>query len=876
MPLPPGARLGPYEIVTSAGSGGMGEVYKARDTRLGRTVAIKVLPAEVAADPAARERLDREARAVAALNHPHICVLHDIGRHQDVDFLVMEYLDGETLAERLSRGALPLAKAIEYAMQIADALDKAHRAGIVHRDLKPGNVMLTKAGAKLLDFGLAKRRGPIEGPPDSFEPTRNLTAQGAFVGTLQYMAPEQLEGKEADSRADLWAFGLLLYEMITGRKAFEASSPASLIAAVLTQEPAPIDAVQPLSPPLLNRVVERCLRKDPNERAQSAVDVGAMLRWAFEPTTEAPRPRDRRSWALLLLGLAATMGVLFFQNPRENDLEIRVEVVTPPTSDPISMAISPDGRLLVFAASSEGKSQLWLRPLDSSTADPLPGTEDASYPFWSPDSRSIAFFGHGGLRRLDLASGMVQVLASATRGMGGAWNTDGTIVFAPLPGGPLYRISANGGESAPATRLDPRQTSHRFPRFLPDGRHFLVYVAGDPSMAGEYVASLDELEPRRLMPADAAAIVAPGYLLFGRGETLVAQPFDAKRRELAGEPFQVADQVAFEYLGQGAVGAWSASESGVLAYRTRTQSGNRKLIWFDRSGRALEQPGDVGSPTIANPELSPGGRLVAFNQMTSGNNDVWVLDVERGVQRRLTFNEGLDHSPLWSPDGSRLVFWSNRNGVRGLYQEDASGSGGGETIYEKLEPFLPTDWSPDGRFVLCRELNAQTGYNLWIVPLPPKAGETPILFANSGFQEREGKFSPDGRWVAYQSDESGRDEVYLQAFPGPGGKFQVSTEGGAQPRFRADGRELFYVDLDQKLMAVALSFPEGGETPSLGTPVALFQTRIAGGPILAPGPLRHQYAVTKDGQRFLINTVTEEAMSSPIHLIIHWKPQASP
>jgi dipeptidyl aminopeptidase/acylaminoacyl peptidase len=426
------------------------------------------------------------------------------------------------------------------------------------------------------------------------------------------------------------------------------------------------------------------------------------------------------------------------------------------------------------------------------------------------------------------------------------------------------------------TRLDPQQTSHRFPQFLADGRHFLVYVSGDPSVTGEYLSSLDELEPRRLMPADAAAVVAPGHLLFGRGETLVAQPFDAKKLELAGEPFQVADGVAFEYLGQGAVGAWSASESGAIAYRTRTQSGNRKLIWFDRSGRALEQPGAIGSPTIANPDLSPDGRLMAFNQLTSGNNDVWVLDIVRGTQRRLTFNEGLDHSPLWSPDGSHLIFWSNRNGVRGLYQEDASGSGGGQTLYAKLEPFLPTDWSRDGRFVLCRELNAQTGYNLWIVPLSSTGGETPIPFASSGFQEREGKFSPDGRWVAYQSDESGRDEVYLQAFPGGGRKAQISTQGGAQPRFRADGHELFYIGLDQKMMAVETSFTNGAEAPRLGTPVELFQTRIAGGAVLAPGPLRHQYAVTNDGQRFLINTVTEEAVSSHIHLILHWKPQNPP
>jgi hypothetical protein len=536
------------------------------------------------------------------------------------------------------------------------------------------------------------------------------------------------------------------------------------------------------------------------------------------------------------------------------------------------MAISPDGRLLTFVASSESKSQLWLRPLDSLMAQALPGTEDASYPFWSPDSRSIAFFARGSLRRLDLAGGMVQALAPAARGMGGSWNRDGVIVYAPSPGGPLYRTSARGGESVALTRLDPLHTSHRFPQFLPDGRHFVFNVGGDLGVLGVYVASLDGPEARQLIPADAAAVVAPGYLLFGRGETLVAQAFDSGKLELTGDPFLVADQVALEYLGQGAVGAWSASTTGVLAYRTGAVTGNRKLVWFDRSGTALEHPGEVESPTIANPELSPDGRRVAFNQMTSGNNDIWVLDMERGVQSRLTFDEGLDHSPLWSPDGSHLVFWSNRKGIRGVYRALASGGGAGENLYTRLEPFLPTDWSRDGRFILCRELNAKTGYDLWILPFSPQGGDqTLIPFANTSFQEREGKFSPDGRWVAYESDESGRYEVYLQAFPGPGGKFQVSTDGGAQPRFRADGQELFYIGLDAKLMAVPIALTEGGE-PDLGAPVALFQTRIAGGPILVPGPLRHQYAVARDGQRFLINVVTEEAVTSPITLVLHWKP----
>jgi serine/threonine protein kinase len=856
----------------------MGEVYKARDTRLERTVAVKVLPADVASDPAARERFEREARAVAALNHPHICVLHDIGRHEGTDFLVMEYLEGETLGERLARGAVSLPQALEYGAQIADALDKAHRAGIVHRDLKPRNIMLTSAGAKLLDFGLAKWR-PVSSSGDSVLPTRDLTAQGAIVGTLQYMAPEQLEGKEADSRADLWALGLVLYEMVTGRKAFEGKSQASLIAAILEHEPEPLEAVQPLSPRLLNRVVQRCLAKDPSERAQSAADVRAMLRWVSEGTPEvrpARRRRDHAAWALsslLFLGFLSSLGFFFYRSPSNDSHEMRLQVVTPPTIDPISMAISPDGSRLVFVGSSEGKSRLWLRPLQSETAQPLTGTEGASYPFWSPDSRSIAFFAEGKLRRIDIAGGLAQALASVARGMGGTWNRDGVIVFG-IAGGPLYRVPAAGGEPAALTRLDRGHTGHRFPQFLPDGRHFVFFVGGGSKIQGIYVASLDPLEARRVLNADTAAAVAPGHLLFGRGETLVAQPFDSETLELSGDPFPVAEQVAFDdSLGQGTVGAISASANGVLAYRSGTARGGRRLIWFDRVGTALAPAGVIESSSIANPELSPDGRRVALNRIVGGNNDIWVLETARGVLSRLTFDSGLDHSPLWSPDGSRLAFFSSRAGVRGLVQKLASGAGAEKPLHSASAPLLPTDWSPDGRFILFRELQPQTGYDLWILPVSHPVGDRkPVPFVNSIYQEREGKFSPDGQWVAYQSDESGRFEVYVQAFPGPGAKSLVSTEGGAQPRWRADGRELFYIGLDGKLMAAPITLAEGGQRLEAGTPVALFLTSIAGGPIPATGPFRHQYAVAQDGQRFLINVATEEAVTSPITLVLHWKP----
>jgi serine/threonine protein kinase len=854
----------------------MGEVYRARDTRLERTVAIKVLPADVAADPSAKERFEREARAVAALNHPHICVLHDIGRHENTDFLVLEYLEGQTLDERLSRGALSLPQALEYAVQICDALDRAHRAGIVHRDLKPRNIMLTRAGAKLLDFGLAKWRAPVASS-DSGLPTRDLTAQGAIVGTLQYMAPEQLEGKEADSRADLWALGLVIHEMVTGRKAFDGKSQASLIAAILEHEPEAMDSVQPLSPPLLNRVVQRCLAKDPCERAQSAADVRSMLRWVSEGTVEArpaPGRRDRLSWALsslLFLALLSSLGFLLYRRPPDDSPEMRLQVVTPPTTDPVSLAISPDGSRLVFVGSTEGVSRLWLRPLESETSQPLAGTEGATYPFWSPDSRSIAFFSEGKLRRIDAAGGPAQALASAARGMGGTWNRDGVIVFG-IPGGPLYQVPAAGGEPAPVTRLGPLQTGHRFPQFLPDGRHFVFFAGGDE--LGMFVASLDSLEARRVLEADNSAVVAPGHLLFLRGETLVAQPFDSATLELSGDPFPVAEEVTFdESLGQGAVGAFSASTNGVLAYRTGSARSGRQLIWFDRAGTALPSAGVIEPSSIANPELSPDGQRVALNRIVDGNNDIWVLETARGALSRLTFDSGLDHSPLWSPDGSRLAFFSTRTGIRGLYQKLASAAGAEEPLYPISAPFLPTDWSRDGRFILCRELKPETGYDLFVMPVSLPVSERKLIpFANSIYQEREGKFSPDGKWVAYQSDESGRFEVYVQAFPGPGAKTLVSTGGGAQPRWRADGRELFYIGLDGKMMAAPITLAEDGDFLEAGTAVALFATRIAGGPILATGPMRHQYAVAPDGQRFLINVATEEAVRSPITLVLNWKP----
>jgi serine/threonine protein kinase len=877
MALPAGGRLGPYQILSPVGAGGQGEVYRAKDTRLDREVAIKVLPADVAASPPARERFEREARAVAALSHPHICVLHDVGRHDGIDFLVMELLAGETLAERLARGALSLSQSLEYGVQISDALDKAHRAGIVHRDLKPANIMLTKTGAKLLDFGLAKRRAlPLAGPGDSDLPTRDLTAQGSIVGTLQYMAPEQLEGKEADGRADVWALGAILYEMVTGTKAFQGKSQASLIAAILGHEPPPMESVQPLSPPLLNRLVQHCLKKDPNDRMQSAGDACQALRWISESRAEAIPARGRGNllpWTLaglFLFGLLSALS-LFRPSRRPPDApEVRFQIDTPPTADLLSMAVSPDGRQLVVVASAEGIPQLWLRPLDSLTAQPLAGTDGASFPFWSPDSRSIGFFADSSLKRIDLGSGLTRTLAGAMRGLGGTWNREGTILFAPSNAEPLRRVSAAGGDAVPVTRLAPQQIAHRFPQFLPDGRHFLFYTGGSEDRA-VYMASLDATEPERLFEADAAALVAPGHLLFLRDRTLLAQRFDSETLELSSEPFPVAEHLVFDESVSVYAAAFSASTTGVLAYRTASADGDRQLVWFDRSGTRLAEGTATGSST-ANPELSPDGRWVAFNRSIDLNMDIWLLETERGLLNRFTIDERFDHSPLWSSDGTRLVFNANRKGVFGIYQKSARGSGSEELVHA-VQRSVAMDWSRDGRFLLYRALDPNNGYDLWALPISPAGGDAkPFPMAASRYDEREGQFSPDGRSIAFQSNESGRFEVYLQPFPESTGKRLVSTNGGAQPRFRADGRELFYLALDGTMMAVTLEPAAQGSIPEVGAPAALFSTRIAGGATLPRNPLKQQYDVSADGQRFLIN-VAAEFTASPITVILNWQPE---
>jgi predicted Ser/Thr protein kinase len=602
MALAAGDRLGPYEIISPLGAGGMGEVYRARDTRLDRIVAIKVLAAELANDPQFRNRFDREARTISQLDHPHICALYDVGERDGTSFLVMQYLEGETLETRLKIGALRLDHALQYSIQIAEALDKAHRAGIVHRDLKPGNIMLTKAGAKLLDFGLAKATGPAGARAGlSMLPTTppGLTAQGTILGTFQYMAPEQLEAQEADTRTDIFAFGAVVYEMVTGTKAFEGKSHASLIGAILKDQPRALFNLQPLAPPALDRIVETCLAKSPDDRWQTARDLLRELKWLAEGAAEGTngaitstaRSRERAVWvlgAVAVLAIAAlvALATLYFRRTVPEPVVTRLDVVTPPTSEAFSFALSPDGRRLAFVANGDKGSQLWLRPLDQVRAQPLAGTEGAIYPFWAPDGRAIGFFADGKLKRIDFTGGALQVLADAPYPRGGTWNADGVIVFGPSGADALLRVAATGGTTAPVTRLAPGQGSHRWPQFLPDGRRFVFLMAtGQPQTQGVYLGSLDGGEPIRVMPAETAAVyAAPGYLLLVSQGVLAAYPFDAARATVANEPMPVAQVVGTD---DGEFhSAFSVSAAGVLAHRAGAGV-RRQLVWVDRTGKML-------------------------------------------------------------------------------------------------------------------------------------------------------------------------------------------------------------------------------------------------------------------------------------------------
>jgi eukaryotic-like serine/threonine-protein kinase len=878
-----GTRLGPYVIAAPIGAGGMGEVYKATDTRLDRTVAIKVLPEHVASNPDLKQRFEREAKTLAALSHPHICPIHDVGSQNGVDFLVMEYLEGETLEQRLKKGALPLDQALQIGIQVADALAAAHRAGIVHRDLKPGNIMLTKSGAKLLDFGLAKTGAPAVAGSLSMLPTTppNLTAQGAILGTFQYMAPEQLEGQDADARTDIFAFGAVLYETVTGKKAFEGKSQASLIHAIMGVDPPPMSSLQPLTPPVLDHVVRRCLAKRGDDRWQSASDVTHPLQWVAEAGAQLVVTGSARSqrgvplglaWSMataLIVGGSAVAMMVYLRPAVPEPVVTRLDVMTPPTTEPFSFALSPDGRQLVFVANGEKGSQLWVRPLDQITAQPLAGTEGGSYPFWAPDGRAIGFFSDGKLKRLDLTVGVPQVLADAPQPRGASWSRDGVIVFAPSATGGLMRVTATGGTPLPITRVATGQLSHRWPQFLSEGRRFLYLATqGTAETRGLYVATVDGDEPTRVLAADTSVQFAPpGYLLRVSQDVLVAQSFDERRGTVDAELIPVAQAVAAD---DGTFhSGFSVSAAGVLAHRAGAAA-RRQLVWVDRSGKML---GAVASPDEyipANPELTPGGQSIAVNRTIQGNQDIWLTDVGRSVASRFTFDEANESRPVWSPDGRQVVFTSNRNSWNDLFVKPVSGAAEEQPLLATQQNKAPLDWSRDGRFLLYANQDPKNASDLWALPLIGERKPFPVV--QTSFDEIEGQFSPDGRWLAYASNESGHYEIYVRPFSDAGGKWQISTAGGTQPRWRADGKELFYVAPGNRLMGTPLGLTTDARSLVVGASVALFQTRlVASAANVAPGGYfaRAQYAVTREG-RFLLHIAADEAVTSPITIVQNW------
>ena len=886
MALTAGTRLGPYQIADQLGAGGMGEVYRATDTRLDRTVAIKVLPEHLASDPQRRERFEREARAVSSLNHPHICTLHDIGEQNGTHYLVMELIEGQTLQQRLEKERLPVDQALEYAIQIADALDKAHRKGVVHRDLKPGNIMLTKsAGVKLLDFGLAKLKGdagtvsPLSQMPTQ-DPSTPLTAEGTIIGTLQYMAPEQLEGKEADPRTDIFAFGAVVYEMVTGKKAFDGASPASLIGAILKDVPPLVSDFQPISPTTLDRTVKKCLAKDPDGRWQSTGDLLDELKWVTEGSASVStstvevgsKNRGRIAWiaaTAVLVVLVVVLGRWYLGQVLEEPRAVRFSIAAPEgailrapgLACQTCPAVSPDGGLVAFLAESEGRTLLWIRPLDSLTAQVLSGTEGASYPFWSPDSRSIGFFAQGKLNKIAVSGGPPQTLSDGAPFYGGTWNENDTIVFTNQ--NRLYRISSSGGPATPVTDLDAAREErlHAGPHFLPGGRHFLYFASStNLENRGVYVASLDSQESRFLFRSTSRAEYArPGYLVFVRDGTLMAQAFDIEQMQLSGEPTPVAEQVVNSNAG---VADFSTSENGILVYLGGFDTALEEFVWFDRSGRQL---GRIGGPgAYESPTLSPDGKRLAFESVDplTGNQDIWTMDLDRGVSPRFTFDAVREFRPIWSHDGTQIVFSSNRDGPNSLYRKTSFGSGNDELLLQadaslvaadaRLSPIdssgvFAMDWSSDGRF-LAYQRGGAPRTDIWVLPLDRDS--EPYVFLQTEFSELHARFSSDARWIAYASNESGPYEVYVQRFPATGDKWQISINGGMHPRWRGDGRELFYLTPDGSLMAVEVR-TDG--TFEAGVSAALFEP-----PIGTTDPLDSPYAVTTDGQRFLIVAPAEE------------------
>jgi serine/threonine protein kinase/Tol biopolymer transport system component len=905
MAIATGTRLGPYEILAAVGAGGMGEVYRARDSRLDRIVAIKVLPAHSAGQDGLRERFEREARAISSLNHPHICVLHDVGHQEGTDYLVMELVEGETLAARLTKGPLPLDKVLRYAIEIADALDKAHRKGINHRDLKPGNIMLAKSGVKLLDFGLAKmnrQTSSIDSLSGTTTAEGPITAQGVILGTLQYMAPEQVEGKEVDARADIFSFGAVVYEMATGKRAFDGQSQASVIAAILERDPPPISSLQPLTPPALDRVVKICLEKDPDDRWQTASDLTRELKWisasgsqaalsAPSITNPAAKPATQwLAWAFgaLCLVMAGSIWFSFHRKAPELPQVFRFVVRLPDNvlfTRSAQLVLSPDGRRVAFpAVGSNSRASLWIQDLDAEEAREIPDaisllTADPVPLFWSADGRYIAISNIDKLLKFDLQSGAVgDICDTPGYAIGGSWNRDGVIIFGTATTG-LWRVPAAGGKATPLTVLDAsrQEREHELPSFLPDGRHFLyLAVSNVPEQSGVYEGSLDdppEKQSRKRILATGfgatytpSADGQPGHLLFMRDGVLMAQSLDLSSLELLGQAAPVAEKVASAFE----TGHFSAT-GDVLVFRGHAAPQQYQLTWLDTQGKAVEKVGDPAL-IVGSPRISPDGNRVAVSEDSSGaNEDIWLLDLRRGTNTRFTFGPGTNNVPVWSPDGSEIVFTSNREQTFNLYRKPADGSKAEQLLLRSGDDKRPLAWSHDGRFLLYGTSRNFALEHIWALPMTGEPKPIPFS-ASDRFYESNARFSPDGRWVTYASNESGQFEIYVRAFSGSasagesGGKWMISNNGGIYPIWRADGKELAYAGVDgMTLMSVTV---DADRSFQAGAPQLLVKLpRARGGSAVAASP---------DLKRFLAALPVEQRAGESFTVVLNWASALTP
>jgi eukaryotic-like serine/threonine-protein kinase len=886
MSLRSGVRLGPYEIVSLVGAGGMGEVYRARDTRLGRSVAIKVIGSGYGNHPEMRRRFDTEARLVAQLDHPRIGALFDVGHDEAIDYVVMEFIEGKTLADRIAQGPLAFAEWIGYAIEIAAGLAYAHARGVEHRDLKPGNILLTASGVKIIDFGIGKLRESDEHPSNTVASLKTLplptATPGSLPGTTAYLSPERLQGRRADHRCDIFAFGALMYEMATGRRAFDGPTPADVVAAILTADPPPLSGSEPRLAEI-DWLISRCLKKAPEDRWQSMADVEAILK-RIARTTSKPGPVERhaaaaaapRIVAVSILAAVAIAGLAWLTSrgsraaPPPRAVVFTVPPLpasgfTPTESSVQSpqIAVSPDGRSLAFVATGvDGVSQIWLRAIDAVMAQPLPGTVDATYPFWSASSRSIGFFSHGELKRIDVDAGPARTLAPARAGKGGTWSADDTILFTPDTNGGINRIAADGSvHEQTVVSTSRRETSHRWPQFLPDGRHYIYFAkSADDAQSGIRFASLDAPGGDTLVVrTNFGAIYAPpAYLLYVSEGALLAATFDTRHGRLMDDPVTIVERIA---TSSNFYGAFSASTNGVLAYATSVSPG--ELAWMGRDGRRIGSAAGPGQ--YVDFQLSPNNRYIAVGQADqhSDRSDLHLIDLLRGSNLRLTTSPATDASPVWSPDGSRLMFRSNRERQHDLYVRPAAGGGADQLFLKSTVAKYPTDWSPDSAFIVYHASQPRTHYDVWAAPVDHPNQSRPLV--QTEFDDVQGQISPTGRWLAYSSNQSSRFEVYVQPLHADGRKWQVSVGGGSDPKWRADEKEIFYLDGNGRMMSVGLS---GGTDFDPGVPQPLFRLRDTA---VIP-PYLSAYDVQGDGERFLVRVSTEDMQTHPLNVVVNWLP----